>query len=102
MPPSSLHTICKSRSFRVVGARTKSIQLPDEIQDAYREEFGVPPPAEYLTHLKRELMHAVWDLLLTVEFIHAYLHGVVIKCYDGVTRRIFPRFFTYSADYPEK
>lgn len=28
--------------------------------------------------------------------------GLVITCADDVTRRIFPRFFTYSADYPEK
>jgi hypothetical protein len=27
---------------------------------------------------------------------------MVIKCVDGIVRRIFPRFFTYSADYPEK
>ncbi|KAF9232549.1 hypothetical protein BU15DRAFT_90630 [Melanogaster broomeanus] len=29
-------------------------------------------------------------------------NGVVITCYDGVKRRVFPRIFTYSADYPEK
>ncbi|TBU36276.1 hypothetical protein BD309DRAFT_1073507, partial [Dichomitus squalens] len=27
---------------------------------------------------------------------------VLIVCGDGVTRRVFPRIFTYSADYPEK
>jgi hypothetical protein len=27
---------------------------------------------------------------------------MVLKCADGVLRRIFPRIFTYSADYPEK
>ena len=32
----------------------------------------------------------------------AYEHGIVMKCSDGVTCRIFPRIFTYSADYPEK
>ncbi|KAG8989787.1 hypothetical protein FRB90_002072 [Tulasnella sp. 427] len=36
------------------------------------------------------------------EFLHAYQHGIVVKCGDGVTRRLFPRIFTYSADYPEK
>ena len=47
-------------------------------------------------------MHKVWELLLDPEFLHAYEHGIVLKCADGVVRRIFPRFFTYSADYPEK
>jgi hypothetical protein len=36
------------------------------------------------------------------DFIHAYEFGIVIECLDGIRRRIFPRFFTYSADYPEK
>jgi hypothetical protein len=47
-------------------------------------------------------MHAIWDLLLDEEFMHAYEHGNIICCSDGVTQRIFPRFFSYSADYPEK
>ncbi len=29
-------------------------------------------------------------------------HGIKVTCGDGVVRRLFPRFFTYSADYPEK
>ena len=41
-------------------------------------------------------------LLLDDEFIEAYRNGMVIRCYDGVLRRIYPRIFTYSADYPEK
>jgi hypothetical protein len=36
------------------------------------------------------------------DFIHAYEFGIVIECLDGIQWRIFPRFFTYSADYPEK
>jgi len=47
-------------------------------------------------------MQAMWDLLLDEDFMHAYEHGIVITCGDGITRRVFPRFFTYSADYPEK
>ncbi|KAK6972044.1 GLOBIN domain-containing protein [Favolaschia claudopus] len=76
--------------------------LPDTLIDFYRDTFRVPPSAEVLTHLKRELMHRVWDLLLCPSFIHAYINGVVVKCYDQVERLIFPRFFTYGADYPEK
>lgn len=33
--------------------------------------------------------------------IHAYEHGV-IQCADGILRGLFPRFFTYSANYSEK
>ncbi|KAJ4493206.1 hypothetical protein C8R41DRAFT_764823 [Lentinula lateritia] len=57
---------------------------------------------EIITHCSRELYHAIWRYLLDDEFIHAYRYGIVIKCFDGVERRIYPRFFTYSADYPEK
>ena len=47
-------------------------------------------------------MHAVWAKILNDNFIHANIYGIVIKCIDGIERRIYPRFFTYSADYPEK
>ena len=48
-------------------------------------------------------MHSVWKIILGDEdFVHAYLYGMVIKCVDGIERRIYPRVFTYSADYPEK
>lgn len=57
---------------------------------------------EVLTHLKRELMHAVWELLLSGDFVEAYKNGIKIKCYDGVERLVFPRIFIYGADYPEK
>ncbi|KAG8733494.1 hypothetical protein FRC10_012322, partial [Ceratobasidium sp. 414] len=48
------------------------------------------------------LMQEVWKVLLDDEFIHAWFNGIVIKCADGNTRRVFPRIMTYSADYPEK
>jgi len=47
-------------------------------------------------------MQAVWKHLLDEEFRHAYKYGMVVRCSDGVERRVFPRIFTYSADYPEK
>lgn len=62
---------------------------------------GLPASAETITHLKRELVQKVWELLLDDEFMEAYENGIVITCADGVTRQNFPRFFTYSADYPE-
>ncbi|THU92687.1 hypothetical protein K435DRAFT_820450 [Dendrothele bispora CBS 962.96] len=72
------------------------------IQDYYQKKFGFPASGPTLTHLKRELMQAIWSLLLDPEFMHAYEHGILVKCGDGVICRLFPRFFTYSADYPEK
>lgn len=47
-------------------------------------------------------MQAVWKLLLDEKFQHAYRDGLAIRCGDDTVRRVFIRFFTYSADYPEK
>ncbi|KAJ3526650.1 hypothetical protein NM688_g8235 [Phlebia brevispora] len=76
--------------------------LPDTFQDWYRKVYNKAASASVLTHCKRELMQAIWLLLLDEEFMHAYEHGVVIMFADGIERRVFPRIFTYSADYPEK
>ncbi|KAF7966162.1 hypothetical protein HWV62_39770 [Athelia sp. TMB] len=51
---------------------------------------------------KLEIFHAQWEILLDDEFIQAYQHGIVVVCPDGISRRFYPRIFTYSADYPEK
>ena len=77
-------------------------QLPDTFQDRYTELVGQPASSGTITHLKRDIFHKIWELLLDPELLDAYEHGIVLKCADGVVRRIFPRFFTYSADYPEK
>jgi hypothetical protein len=78
-------------------------KLPDSLGETYAKyNNGKPPSAEVITFLKRELFQAVWRLLLNPDFIHAYLHGFEILCYDGIIRLFFIRFFTYSADYPEK
>lgn len=58
--------------------------------------------ASLLAHCCRVLFHSCWDILLDEDFLEAYHHGVILKCADGVLRRVFPRIFTYSADYPEK
>ena len=65
-------------------------------------EFGVPPPPDVITHCRRELYHAVIALILNGEFAEAYKNGIVIEFPDGICRRVFPRFYCYSADYPEK
>lgn len=58
--------------------------------------------APLLAYLRKQLFQLIILILLDDEFVYAYTHGVIIVCGDGVTRRIFPRIFTYSADYPEK
>jgi hypothetical protein len=55
-----------------------------------------------LTHLKRELVQAIWALLLTPKFMLAYVEGMVLVCADNIKRCLYPRFFVYMADYPEK
>ncbi|KAJ3752589.1 hypothetical protein EV360DRAFT_97363 [Lentinula raphanica] len=75
--------------------------IPDSIKHNITT-FHAKRKADILTHCNRELYHAVWRHLLDNEFVHAYHYGVVIECNDGIKRRIYPRFFTYSADYPEK
>lgn len=55
-----------------------------------------------LTHCRRELFHEAWKTMMDEDFMHAYVHGIVMDCADGIKRRVFPRLFTYSADYPEK
>ncbi|KIJ64394.1 hypothetical protein HYDPIDRAFT_90003, partial [Hydnomerulius pinastri MD-312] len=77
--------------------------LPDSFKDfAAANAGGNPPGDSFFTHCNRELFHAQWGILLDDEFIEAYQHGIVVQCYDGIKRRLYPRIFTYSADYPEK
>ncbi|KAF8896664.1 hypothetical protein BD779DRAFT_1466557 [Infundibulicybe gibba] len=76
--------------------------LPDSIGDFLSSFLSKPShKTALLTHCRRELMHETWRLLLDDEFLHAYKHGIVLQCLDGIWRRIYPRIFTYSADYPE-
>lgn len=76
--------------------------MPDEFKDWYAATFGMEPADATLTHCKRELIHAIWELLLDEKFMEAYEHGIVIVFSDGAERLVFPRLFTYSADHPEK
>lgn len=77
--------------------------MPDDFRDFILDsgEDKLPGNA-FFTHCHRELFHAQWREILDDEFVHAYEHGIVMMCPDGVQRRLFPRIFTYSADYPEK
>ena len=71
-------------------------------KDFVMEQPGAKLSDALLTHCHREFFHAQWCILLDGEFLEAYEHGIVITCQDQVDRRIYPRIFTYSADYPEK
>ncbi|KAJ3524523.1 hypothetical protein NMY22_g10961 [Coprinellus aureogranulatus] len=77
--------------------------LPDSFADWYVSLSGKKRvTATLATHVHRELFHEQWRLLLDDEFLHAYRHGLVVDCSDGVRRRFYPRIMTYSADYPER
>jgi hypothetical protein len=60
-----------------MGNRLHSFLLPAPRlgQRLLQKKFGIVPLADVLVHLKQKLMHAVWDLLLTPEFIHANAHS---------------------------
>jgi hypothetical protein len=79
-------------------------QLPDNVKDILSGLFRISKSgmASLHTHCRRELFHGCWEILLDEDFVHAYRHGIILKCADGVLRKVFPRIFTYSADYPEK
>ncbi|KAJ1299373.1 hypothetical protein OPQ81_011048 [Rhizoctonia solani] len=76
--------------------------LPDSVQEQVCEMHGGKPPTSALiTHLRRELGQAVWCHLLDDDFVEAWRNGMVVKCADGIERRVFPRIKTNSVDYPE-
>lgn len=78
-------------------------QLPDSFSDWYQETFGIVPSEATITHCKRELIQALWLVMLNnPEFMQAYQFGIFICFADNIIRRVFPRFFVYMADYPEK
>ncbi|KIJ58044.1 hypothetical protein HYDPIDRAFT_34551 [Hydnomerulius pinastri MD-312] len=77
--------------------------LPDSFKDCVLENTGSKLLGDaFFTHCHRELFHAQRRVLLDDDFIEAYTHGLVLSGYDGVKHHLYPRIFTYSADYPEK
>lgn len=82
--------------------KAKDKKLPQSILKFVSTTVKKSAVNDVMAHCKRELFHAMWSTLLDDEFINAYRDGIVITCYDGKQRRVFPRIFTYSADYPEK
>ena len=65
------------------------LKLGDEIQEFYEKKFGKVAMAPMLTHLRRELSHAVLCLLLDDDLLHAYTDGEAIKLYDGEMQALF-------------
>ncbi|KAF7317494.1 hypothetical protein MKEN_00835800 [Mycena kentingensis (nom. inval.)] len=76
--------------------------LPESLAEDYLQYYGHPISDDVLKFLKRELIHRLWDILLTPEFIDAWINGFPLECWDKLIRRLFPRFAIYGADYPEK
>ena len=77
--------------------------MPDRIQEKIKDAVGKAASRALLTHCQREIFQAAWLILIQdPEFLDAYVNGMIVDCIDGIRQRIFPRFFTYSADYPEK
>ena len=80
------------------------LQLPDSFEGWISDwhPHWDTQRSQLMAHCRRELIQAVWKYILDDDFIHAMMYGVVVTCHDGIKRRIYPRIFTYSADYPEK
>ena len=76
--------------------------MGDDIQEAYKSFFGKLATAPMLTHLRRELMQAIWLIILDDDFLHAYIHGIDLEFIDDDPYIFFPRIFTDSNDYSEK
>ncbi|GJE96476.1 hypothetical protein PsYK624_126730 [Phanerochaete sordida] len=101
--PGSLSKYVRSRPSSFAAQHVCYIpELPDTFQDAYQKIFGEPATKEVTTFCRMHLMQQIWLLLLDEKFMEAYRHGIVVLCADGILRRLFPRFVTYSADYPER
>ena len=79
-------------------------QFPDSLQDKLKgfHHKWKSQHRDILAFCHHKLMHEVWKLLLDDDFLHVFHSGMVVNCYDGVQRHVYPRIFTYSADYPEK
>ena len=97
----SVSTVYLKSKFKIL---IHFLQLPDSFQD-FASTFHCKWRTQHqsiLTHCRRELMQGAWNIILDDDFIRACTFGIVVMCIDGIERRLYPRIFTYSADYPEK
>jgi len=58
---------------------------------------GKRPNPSFLAHCAREMYHTQWSIIFDDEFLEAYRHGMVVKCYDQICRCFYPWIFTHSA-----
>ncbi|KAG6825451.1 hypothetical protein H0H92_003666 [Tricholoma furcatifolium] len=58
--------------------------LPDLAQEVYQRNFGINASSSLLAHLKRELIHGAWKIILTDEFKEVYRNGIILVCGDGI------------------
>ncbi|KAF6743073.1 hypothetical protein DFP72DRAFT_829097 [Ephemerocybe angulata] len=77
-------------------------KLGATFEQVYFDVFNEAPTRESITQARRELVHAVWLVLLDDKFVHAYVYGFDWVYWDNITRRTFPRIFTHAMDYQEK
>ncbi len=77
-------------------------KMPDRIQDFYTDQYQESATVEVLKFLRRELIQQILLLLFDDDFMYTYVHGDVVECGDGITRRQFPRFVLHTADFMEK
>jgi hypothetical protein len=75
--------------YHLIDADLKNLQLPDYFKDVYKKLFGEAPSDAFITHSRRELMHAVLALIFNPSLAKAYFKGTKVGCVDGKTRRIF-------------
>ena len=52
--------------------------------------FKKVPSAAMLTHLRRELAHAIWHLMLDDDLMRTYIDGEAIKLFNEVMQALFP------------
>ncbi|KIJ48727.1 hypothetical protein M422DRAFT_247583 [Sphaerobolus stellatus SS14] len=76
--------------------------LPQDLRGFIYEISSQASSPQMFMHCRREMVQAVWKLLLDKDFKEAYRHGIIVQCADGIFRRIYIRLMTYAADYPEK
>ncbi|KAF7311192.1 hypothetical protein MKEN_01020700 [Mycena kentingensis (nom. inval.)] len=76
--------------------------LPESLAEDYLKYYGHPISDDVLKFLKRELIHRLWDILLTPEFIDAWINGFPLECWDKLIRRLFPRFCDIRRRLPRK
>jgi hypothetical protein len=69
-----------------------NFQLPDIFFDWFKDLTGQSPSAKVLTHCRRELMHAIWRLLLDGELLRRASMGS-LSCVPTVSREDFTSGF---------